>query len=396
MRTDVIDISHWQKGTINWGQLKASGVLGVINKATEGTGNVDNSYAGRRGPATSAGLLWGAYHFFHAGNVEAQVQHFLKHAKPDSQTLLCCDHEAKASLSELKEFLQRVFELTGQHPVIYSGHVLKEQLKAVDPFISSHRLWLAQYGPTPSFPKGFNKYWLWQHTDKGQPSGFTPPQNIDCNQAWDRAELIATWAGGEPLAVPNQPEPKPSPVVINSPQPVSDKGNIEMFGGLMGDKYSAGLKTMLLRAETDLDWVDDRWSDYYPYTATEKQVKTMTRWKDPCYIGTHSYGLNEFLRVMRALEYTNQNFKVPYLLAIDASQYWTGGAGYVPDNILEVTNFWQSYSWNPFAIRGRPLYRKDGSERGITNIKLNVRHTDIEDHPIVHARFASDIRRIHG
>jgi GH25 family lysozyme M1 (1,4-beta-N-acetylmuramidase) len=58
----VVDLSH-HNDVADFGKVKASGIAGIIHKATEATGFVDNMYAVRRGPAMNAGLLWGAYHF---------------------------------------------------------------------------------------------------------------------------------------------------------------------------------------------------------------------------------------------------------------------------------------------------------------------------------------------
>src|SRR6516164_7925811 len=88
----VVDLSH-HNDVADFGKVKAAGIAGIIHKATEAIGFVDNMYAVRRGPAMNAGLLWGAYHFLRPVSIQAQVDFFLKIAAPDNTTLLALDHE---------------------------------------------------------------------------------------------------------------------------------------------------------------------------------------------------------------------------------------------------------------------------------------------------------------
>jgi GH25 family lysozyme M1 (1,4-beta-N-acetylmuramidase) len=184
------------------------GIVGVIHKATTGARGTDKEYADRRGPATAAGLLWGAYHWGAHANVADQVDNFLTAAKPDEQTLVALDFEETAAnqmtLDQAREFLTLVGQKLGRKPVLYSGNVIKEGLGAVAaPFFGSHRLWLAQYGDEPTVQKSWSNFWLWQYTDRQ--SGFQPNQvpglpgddkgNLDCN-SYDGtpAQLKADWA----------------------------------------------------------------------------------------------------------------------------------------------------------------------------------------------------------
>lgn len=58
MTPRVVDISHHNKVT-NLRATAASGVWGVIHKASQGSGYRDPDYAARRRQAEAAGLLWG-------------------------------------------------------------------------------------------------------------------------------------------------------------------------------------------------------------------------------------------------------------------------------------------------------------------------------------------------
>ena len=58
----VIDISRSVTVT-DFRQVRASGIRGVIHKATEGGDYADSACAVRRPHAEAAGLLWGTYHY---------------------------------------------------------------------------------------------------------------------------------------------------------------------------------------------------------------------------------------------------------------------------------------------------------------------------------------------
>src|SRR5262245_38422166 len=167
----VVDLSHHNTddgSQIDYQAAKRDGIWGVIYKATESDNYVDETYDEARRQAKAAGLLWGAYHFFRPGNVADQVEHFLSNAMPGPDTLLVLDHEDEGcSLDDVKEFLQRVEQETGQRPALYSGHVLKEQIgNRIDSYLAGTRLWLAQYGPNLEVPRNWpGGAWLWQYTD---------------------------------------------------------------------------------------------------------------------------------------------------------------------------------------------------------------------------------------
>ena len=204
----VIDLSHWNTISSSLKPAAESGIVGVIHKATEGASNVDKKVDARYALAKQAGLLWGLYHFLRPGDQRAHARHFISIASQfgDDQTLLAADHEdAKVSLSDLKVFLREVEALSGRYPVIYSGHVLKDQLKGKeDPEIASYRLWLAQYSSQPVLPPGFDAYWIWQYTDKGEVAGVNPPTDLN---AGDAADVRARWSGSGV----SRPGPAPSP-----------------------------------------------------------------------------------------------------------------------------------------------------------------------------------------
>src|SRR5262245_18662252 len=129
----VIDLSH--HNTVDtFAELRGAGVLGVIHKLTEGATYVDTKVQARYHLAREAHLLWGLYHFLRPGDLEGQARFFLDTAHElgviDANTLLAADHEDDdVPSTDLKLFLDAVEEMSGRSPVVYSGHVLKEQLQ---------------------------------------------------------------------------------------------------------------------------------------------------------------------------------------------------------------------------------------------------------------------------
>src|SRR5215212_6061446 len=131
---NVVDISH-HNGTVNLDRAKEDGILGVIQKATQGRTFVDPTYKRNRLKAQNAGLLWGAYHFGTGSDGIKQAEHFLNIVQPDDDTLLVLDFEANPTgpsmtLEEARAFVTHVNGEIGRFPGLYAGHFLKEILGA--------------------------------------------------------------------------------------------------------------------------------------------------------------------------------------------------------------------------------------------------------------------------
>jgi GH25 family lysozyme M1 (1,4-beta-N-acetylmuramidase) len=204
----VVDIFHGD-GVVSFDQAFAAGLRGVIHKATTGATGTDDAYAIRRSLATRAGLLWGATHWGTAHTpISDQVDNFLKTAKPDKDTLVALDYERddgnQMTLDGAREFLGLISDRLNRKAVLYSGDTAKTALgKKSDSFFGSHRLWLAQYGNSPSVQRSWKNFWLWQYTDGAiGPGRKTVPgipgdrQNrLDCDHFSGSADdLKAQWA----------------------------------------------------------------------------------------------------------------------------------------------------------------------------------------------------------
>jgi lysozyme len=240
----VVDLSHWDPAD-DYGAVKKDGIVGVIYKATQGCGYTDPTYVSQQHAAKEAGLLWGAYHFADGSDVDGQVRNFLDFACPDRDELFCLDWEdnpggTKMSADQAEEWVTKVENELGRpgECVIYGGNTLKESLDADDAFFGARRLWLCQYGTSPSLPLCWDECWLWQFTDGVY--GPTPhdvdgigPCDINSYEG-DPSELAAEWASG--MAMP-QPGPRPPPpdqvtVVVIAPPGVEVKVRQAKLGGV--------------------------------------------------------------------------------------------------------------------------------------------------------------------
>ena len=166
----VIDISH-HNGNVNLAKAKEDGILGVIQKATQGQTFKDPTYQRNRQKAKDAGLLWGAYHFGTGSDGLKQAQHFLDVVGNDPRTLLVLDFEPNPTgpsmdLEEARAFVTHINEERSRFPGFYSGHYIKQLLgTSTDPILAACWFWLAQYGPTPVVPRNWKTWTMWQYTD---------------------------------------------------------------------------------------------------------------------------------------------------------------------------------------------------------------------------------------
>lgn len=181
----IFDISHNQ-ANVNLSLAKGAGMEAVFHKASEGHTLPDNRYAQRKVEAKEAGLLWGAYHFGHAGNVNAQVDFFLDCAQAKGDTLLVLDFEpdminaaGTMSLEDARTFVSGIYAKTGKYPGLYGGSLIKKYLpQEGDSVLSKCWLWLSEYGPKANLPNGWSQYTLWQYTSGNIGPGQVPVDGV--------------------------------------------------------------------------------------------------------------------------------------------------------------------------------------------------------------------------
>jgi lysozyme len=235
----VIDLSHWDSAS-DYNAVKNDGIYGCIYKATEGTSYTDPTYVGQQHAAKAAGLRWGTYHFANSSDVNKQIDNFMRFASPDPDELFSLDWEDNGgdtmSLNDVKTWITQVEKQLGREGqcVLYSGNTAKEKLgDNVDTFLGARRLWLSQYGSTPSWQKSWNKFWLWQYTDGRsgpQPHSVDGVGNCDISSYDNTADqLVAEWATGSARPSPPLPPPGTQPVTVLFAAPAGVTVKVRQF-----------------------------------------------------------------------------------------------------------------------------------------------------------------------
>ena len=200
-----IDISH-HNGVIDWPRVASDAHIDfVILKATEGVTCRDGQFE-----ANLANLSqWqknkkslGAYHFFHPNHpAEAQANHFsdvlLRVANGISFAYLALDvevadgcspdniavgvrdffNQAKSRLQNSAVVSDKLSWLIYTSPNFWNERVdpvvTSEGKAALTSIITDHALWVADYTKqsTPTLPKGWKHYLIWQYSDQGRIHG---------------------------------------------------------------------------------------------------------------------------------------------------------------------------------------------------------------------------------
>jgi len=185
-----IDLSHHNNVT-GFGSIYGAGIDFAICKATEGLTVSDMTFPWKMTNAKAAGLVTGAYHFFHpADDPIKQAEFFLKTVEPYMPCLLAVDLEfinggEWASLAEnvrtdaILRFLLEIKTNVKGLPLVYEGAAFHNQnYPKLD--LSMYPLWLARYAATPgNLPPFFDKWTMWQGSETGTVPGIVDPNSVD-------------------------------------------------------------------------------------------------------------------------------------------------------------------------------------------------------------------------
>ena len=170
----VIDISA-HTTFCDFRLVRASNILAVIHKASEGDFFADPMCAERRSQAEAAGLLWGTYHFGKGDSSgEQQAAFFLESSRPGPRTLLALDlepNEGDPSNSMTREqaeaFVQAVASATGRLPLIYVHPSWANGGAGITPgsILARCGLWVVDYHASPTIPRAWatSGWRLWQY-----------------------------------------------------------------------------------------------------------------------------------------------------------------------------------------------------------------------------------------
>jgi lysozyme len=181
-----IDVYHGDNGgsTIDWTTVKSAGISFAFAKATESDNFTDPMFATNWSGMKSAGLVRGAYHFFHADvDPTTQATYFLGVVGTLSPgDLVALDLETTNNqtqatiISNAVTFLTAVQTATGATPILYVSPAFLSTFTA----FSSYPLWVANYGVScPDVPSAWSSYTFWQSTGSGSLSALTGAVDLD-------------------------------------------------------------------------------------------------------------------------------------------------------------------------------------------------------------------------
>lgn len=168
-RLNGIDISGWQKGLDLAKLYKQNDLDFVVLKASGGVSVGQNTFKGWADWLVKSGKPWGFYHFlnddYRNASGAAEADWFVAQTKDYfGKGIPVADYEYPGiclGAEYLKDFCDRVYELTGVNPLVYCSRTVANQPSMKCVADGDNKLWLAQY------PDYDNKYewpetpWQW-------------------------------------------------------------------------------------------------------------------------------------------------------------------------------------------------------------------------------------------
>jgi GH25 family lysozyme M1 (1,4-beta-N-acetylmuramidase) len=258
--TDIHSLSR----PSDWTALYNAGCKFIFIKASENN-FADKYFSDTWQKAKDAGLLRGAYHFFHPEvNSSPQIDIFTKTVGTDKGELPpVCDLEtvydfsrrplvaiplpnANTLLGRLKDWLDKVEQAFGCKPIIYTRAEFVKSNGISASWLNNYPLWLAQYPwapgthadykdpnanltSMPTQPNGFQSWSFWQWSGHGRMGGFPSNQDVDFDYFNGSYEELSKWANDHgPTPKPNpdpnkKQDPNPDPNKKQDPDPDPNK-----------------------------------------------------------------------------------------------------------------------------------------------------------------------------
>lgn len=188
-----IDVSHFQQA-VDWTAVARAGIEFCFIKATEGASHVDARFVSNWRAAAEAGLVRGAYHFFHpAISVTAQADLFLRtvpRLEPDDLPPVL-DLEAPEEWQGVPVlqraqlalgWLRAVEDRLHLTPILYLSPAFMTDILHNASALEQYPVWLAQYTTesAPNVPKPWTKWTFWQHTRQATLPGIL--SKVDLNR----------------------------------------------------------------------------------------------------------------------------------------------------------------------------------------------------------------------
>ncbi len=173
-----LDVSHYQE-IIDWSALASSGEAFAFAKASEGGSIADVYFADNWSALKNAGIVRGAYHFFHpATDASQQADFFLSRLAnanggstqlapgdlPVALDLEVSDGVAPASILQgVTAWLLKIEQATGRRPILYTYVDFWQSTLGNPNDLSGYPLWISHLNVTaPTIPGGWSNWIFWQ------------------------------------------------------------------------------------------------------------------------------------------------------------------------------------------------------------------------------------------
>jgi lysozyme len=190
-----IDVSHYQ-GHVDWTVVAGGGEQFGIAKATEGTAVVDPYFPDHWSGMKTAGIVRGAYHFFHpTGDAQVQANNFLKRlAGANGGTAVLAPGDLPAALDiEVTDgasaatllagaaaWLTAVEAATRKRPIVYTYPSFWKSTLGNPQELSAYPLWIAHLNVVaPMVPGGWQKWVFWQFDKQLKPGVSAPVTDVN-------------------------------------------------------------------------------------------------------------------------------------------------------------------------------------------------------------------------
>lgn len=184
-----IDVSYYQ-GTINWSQVKASGVKFAVIRVSDGTTFLDPKFSTNWTNAKAAGVVVGAYQFFRPSQdptaqadlvvTQLQAAGFTKSDIPPVIDVEVTEGMSSSTIiSRVNTWLARIQSKLGRTPLLYTSPGFWSGLGNPTPSPLPY-LWVAHWTSNcPTIPPNWTTWKFWQYSATGTVPGISTDVDMD-------------------------------------------------------------------------------------------------------------------------------------------------------------------------------------------------------------------------
>ncbi|MEW9534794.1 GH25 family lysozyme, partial [Microbispora sp. NPDC049125] len=199
---DITEYQHPGGASVNWAQIRQSGVTFATLKVTRGTNKKNSYFSGDLSNSLAQGIATAPYHYLTgtSSDAAAQADFFVNTARAagytghragelppildlewtDDGTSSCPPY---TTVTFARTWLDRVQAAFGIKPWIYTAKGFMTGCMGSTTALSSYGLQVADYTSshtTPAVPPGWNSWLMWQYADVGNVPG-VPTTNVTLN-----------------------------------------------------------------------------------------------------------------------------------------------------------------------------------------------------------------------